>query len=291
MDEPHQTRDQLQATEEIRRLNQDLERRVSERTAQLASANQGLQSEIVRRKRAEEESRRALDQEKELSDLKSRFVSMTSHEFRTPLSMILSSAQLLEQYGQQLAAERTLNHLRRIQANAKQMGDLLDDVLTMAKADAGKLTFTPGPLNIRRFCEELVEELQLTVGTAHTVTFVHRGQCPDVHMDESLLGQILHNLLSNAINYSDPSSPVRFELICSDDRVTFRVSDQGIGIPPEEQGRLFEPFHRASNAGRIPGTGLGLTIVKRAVDLHGGTIAVSSQVGKGATFTVTIPSG
>jgi len=280
-----------QAGEEIRRLNQDLERRVAERTAQLAAANQELQSEIVRRQRAEEESRRALDQEKELSDLKSRFISMTSHEFRTPLSMILSSAQLLEQYGQQLAAERTLNHLRRIQANAKQMGDLLDDVLTVAKADAGKLTFHPRALDIQRFCQELVEEVQLTVGAAHTVTFAHRGQCNDVYADESLLRQIMHNLLSNAIHYSDPGSPVRFELTCSDDRVTFQVSDQGIGIPPEEQGRLFEAFHRASNAGHIPGTGLGLAIVKRAVDLHGGAIAVSSQVGKGTTFTVTIPAG
>jgi signal transduction histidine kinase len=214
---------------------------------------------------------------------------MTSHEFRTPLSTILSSAELLEHYSYKWTEEKKLAHLHRIQSAVNNMIDLLDGVLIIGKAEAGKLEFNPAPLDLVQFCRDLVEEMQLIAGTQHEITFVSQGECANACMDERLLRQILGNVLSNALKYSPPGNPVQFELACQEKEATFRVSDQGIGIPEQDQRQLFEVFHRAGNVGNIPGTGLGLTIVKKSVDLHGGTIAIASQVGVGTTVIITLP--
>lgn len=244
--------------------------------------------DITERKRAEVDIQNALAKEKELGELKSRFVTMTSHEFRTPMATILSSTELLEHYSHRWSEEKKLGHLQRIQSAIKQMTGLLNDVLLVGKAEAGKLEFKPVPLDFVQFCRDLVEEIQLTTSN-HTIAF--QAQATDTHacMDEKILRHILTNLLSNAIKYSPQSSTVHFDIVCNWDTATFQVQDEGIGIPVEDQAQLFNSFHRASNVGNISGTGLGLAIVKKSVDLHGGSIAVQSKLGAGTTFTVTLP--
>ncbi len=248
----------------------------------------GLSEEVTERKQAEEDIRKALAKERELGELKSRFISMASHEFRTPLSAILTSAELVEHHGHKLTEEKKLRHLRQVQASVKSMTQLLDDVLIIGKAEAGKLEFNPVPVDLVQFCYDLVEEVQLSAGAKHAIHFAVRGPCAEAYVDEKLLRQILANLLSNAIKYSPQGSRVGFEVQCENGQAIFKIQDEGIGIPLEEQARLFDTFHRATNVGTIPGTGLGLAIVKRSVDLHGGTIAFTSAVGAGTTFTVAI---
>ena len=247
-------------------------------------------TDITQRKQTEAELRNALEREKELSDLKSRFVTMTSHEFRTPLSTILSSAELLEHYSNKWTEEKKHQHLHRIQIAVKTMTQLLNDVLIFGKAEAGKLEFNPASINLEEFCLNLLEDLQFTAGTQYAISFFSQGSCSELYMDEKLLQHILTNLLSNAVKYSPQGGTINFELFCNPNEVIFRIQDQGLGIPPDEQTNLFNPFERGSNVGQISGTGLGLAIVKNCVDLHGGTILVESEVGVGTTFTVTLPA-
>ncbi len=266
---------------ELAQYTTTLEQRVEERTAELRAVNEQL-------RQAHEEVRRALDKERELGELKSRFISMASHEFRTPLTSILSSAEMLEHYSHKLTEQKRLEHLHRIQASVKNMIGLLEDVLIIGKAEAGKLEFAPAPMDMVEFCRDLVEEMQLSF-SEHTLRFRSQGQCEQAWLDERLLRHILLNLISNACKYSPAGSAVDFDLTCQADRAILRIQDYGIGIPIEDQARLFETFHRARNVGNTPGTGLGMAIVKRSVDLHGGAIQVDSQVGVGTTVTVTLP--
>ena len=263
-----------QAEEALQQANDKLEIRVAERTAELAKANA--------------ETQKALKTEKELSELKSRFVTMASHEFRTPLTTILSSAELLKRYSSKWSEEKKLTHFQRIQVAVKHMTELLNDVLLIGKAEAGKLEFIPTPLDLVKFCCELVEEMQLTTDT-HSIVFRTQGECTTACMDEKLLRHIFSNLLSNAIKYSPQGGTVNFDLVWEQGTAIFQIRDEGIGIPAAEQEQLFISFHRASNIGTISGTGLGLAIVKKSVDLHGGKITFDSKVKAGATFTVIIP--
>jgi len=248
----------------------------------------GIARDITERKRVEQDIINALAKEKELNELKSRFVAMTSHEFRTPLATILSSAELLEHYSRKWSEEKKLNHIQRIQSSVKHMTELLNDVLLIGKADAGKLEFKPVEIDLAQFCFQLVEEIQITTDT-HTVVFHTQADSIPACMDEKILRHIFSNLLSNAIKYSPPGSHVYFELTCQEQTATFQIKDEGIGIPIEDQEKLFTSFHRASNVGTISGTGLGLAIVKKSVDVHGGSIAVASELNIGTTFTVTLP--
>ena len=244
--------------------------------------------DITERKRAEKDIRNALEKEKELGELKSRFVTMTSHEFRTPLTTILSSAELLEDYGNTWTEDKKLQHLGRIQTSVKHMSQLLNDVLLIGKAEVGKLEFNPIELSVAQFCRDLIDEMLLGT-TSHTITFHHLGDGTNAYLDEKLLRHILSNLLSNAIKYSPVGGTVYFDLVCEQGEATFHIQDEGIGIPKADQAQLFNSFHRASNVGTIPGTGLGLAIVKNAVDFHGGKITVESEVGVGTKFVVSLP--
>ncbi|NJK27571.1 MAG: HAMP domain-containing histidine kinase [Coleofasciculaceae cyanobacterium SM2_3_26] len=170
------------------------------------------------------------------------------------------------------------------------MTQMLDDVLTLGRAESGRLGFNPTPSNIIQFCQSLVEELKLGQGREHIITFTHAEVSQEVRFDEKLLRHILSNLLSNAVKYSPKGSTITFHVTCEADKIIFRIQDAGIGIPLEDQKTLFDSFQRGKNVGNIPGTGLGLAIVKRSVDLHGGRIALHSEVGMGTEFTVMIPT-
>lgn len=236
------------------------------------------------------ELRKTLEKERELSEFQSRIITTLSHEYRTPLTTIQSSAELLENYSYKWTEEKKLTHLHRIQTSTKHMTNLVSDALLIGKAEANKLEFNPLPLDVEQFCRELVEEMDPDGMSLTTITFSSQGDSNDAYLDEKLLRQILTNLLSNAIKYSPQGGIVQFDLECRDGVVRFSIQDEGIGIPAADQKRLFESFHRASNVGTLPGTGLGLSIVKKCVDLHGGQIAVESAVNVGTTFTVTLPS-
>lgn len=246
----------------------------------------GIARDITHRKQIEREMRRALTKEKELGELKNRFISMASHEFRTPLTTILASAESLEHYRHRWDDSKILIYLHRIQKTVKHMNGLLDDVLTVGKANADKLSCTLAPLQLLDFCNELVSEHQLDESKQKRINFTYIGANKPVLADEKLLRHILSNLLSNALKYSPPSTQPKFTVNVTDSRVELSVSDQGIGIPEHDLKRLFEPFHRAANVGTIPGTGLGLAIVKKSVDAHGGSIEVESIEGNGTTFTI-----
>ncbi len=234
--------------------------------------------DITKRKQAEADMRITLPKEKELKQLKSRFVTMTSHEFRTPLTTILSSAKLIEKYGFKWTEEKKLQHLLRIQSSVKHMTQLLNDVLLIGQAEVGRLDFSPHPIDLTQFCRDLIDEMQISFQN-HKIAWNSENSCTNACLDEKLLRQILSNLLTNAIDYSPQGGIVHFELICSPKIAIFRLQDSGIGIPFPEQANLFDSFYHASNVGTISGKGLGLAIVKNSVDLHGGEIAVESEVG------------
>ena len=253
----------------------------------------GIAEDITERQRVQAELLNALAQEKELSDLKSRFITVTSHEFRTPLTTIHSSAELLEHYRHKWSDEKQLMHLYRIQTSVKYMTKLLNDVLILGKADAGKLSLTPEPIDLEVFCTTLSKDLQLNQPKPSVININYAWEqtlyLQDIYLDKQLLQQILENVLSNAIKYSSPDQAIDINLNGNREQITLEIRDRGIGIPPDDQDRLFEAFHRGTNVGTIPGTGLGLAIVKKCVDIHQGDIYINSIIGVGTTVTVTLP--
>lgn len=242
-----------------------------------------------RRREFAEMQRRIMAHAKGLSEMKLQFFSMISHEFRTPLSLILGSAQLLEQTLRPQLEPTKLKHLHRIQSSVKMMTQLLTDVLTIARADAGELECDPVLVEMQTFCLNLIEDFQAVAEGKRTIRFAQRGSATHAKIDERLVYSILSNLLSNALKYSPAESTVYFTLICEPGAVSFEVKDKGIGISLADQELLYEPFKRGTNAATISGTGLGLALVKKCLDLHQGEIAIESEVGVGTTVTVTIP--
>ncbi len=232
---------------------------------------------------------RTLTQEKELNELKLRLFSMISHEFRTPLSVILLSSQLLREILQESVDENKLKNLYRIQSSAKLMNQLITDLLTFTRAEAGKLDFNPQLINLESFCLNLLEDFQLLDTKQTAIHFIKYGRCYRASMDEKLLYSILSNLLLNAIKYSSPGGNIYLLLKCEVETTIFQVKDEGIGIPQHEQQKIYEPFYRGQNVENIVGSGLGLSVVKKCVELHQGEIFVESEVGVGTIFTVKIP--
>jgi signal transduction histidine kinase len=228
------------------------------------------------------------EKERQLGELKTRFVSMTSHEFRTPLSVIVSSTELLENYGDRWDSERRHDHLERIRSAAGSMWRMLDDILIIGRAEAGVLRASPAQMHLDEFCRNLIQSLEHSSARSHSIRYSFSGD-PRVTLDERLLSEVVGNLLSNALKYSPPGSQVHFDVIASDEQCRFSVKDQGIGIPEADIPRLFESFFRAGNADQIKGSGLGLAVVKKALDVQNGLIEVESELGRGSRFVVRVP--
>jgi len=249
----------------------------------------GIARDITERKQIEHNIRKALTKERELSELKTRFISMASHEFRTPLTTIMASAESLEHYRHKWSEDKILAYLKRIQKTTQHMNGLLNDVLTVGKANAGRMECHLVPMALADFCHDLVTELNLGASPPDRLRFTYQGPETNIMADEKLLRQILGNLLSNALKYSPAPTRPCLDVAVEADQMRFVVQDHGIGIPANDLKRLFEPFHRASNVGNIAGTGLGLAIVKKSVEAHGGDIQVESEANVGTTFTITLP--
>lgn len=247
-------------------------------------------ADITKRKEAEAEVLQALEREKELSELKSRFVSMTSHEFRTPLAGIMSSIELLSDYGERLDAGERAELADVIKSSVRRMTQMLDQVLLIGRSDAGRLEFRPQPLELKSLVTQVIEEVRSLERQQAVIEVDWRVKGERRLLDERLIRHILSNLLTNAVKYSPQGKPVQLGIGSSPQQVVFTVTDRGIGIPPEDRPLLFQSFHRGRNVGGISGTGLGLAIVKKAVELHGGTIQVESNLGKGSRFRVFIPA-
>jgi signal transduction histidine kinase len=231
----------------------------------------------------------ALAQEKELGELKSRFVSMASHEFRTPLTAILATTETLTFYREKMNAAQIDSRLDKIRQQVVHMKNIMEDVLQLARIQAGRVEFSPTQGELAQLCQEIIEEYESQAPNRGRI--VYTCQTPGVltDFDTRLMRQVISNLISNALKYSPPEQTVQVDLLQNDAQVVLQVTDRGIGIPAADLPRLFEPFHRAANVGVISGTGLGLSITKQAVDLHSGTITVTSQVDVGTTFTVSLP--
>lgn len=268
-------------TTDIRRLNASLENKVEERTLILREALQELE-------RSQLELNEALNKEKELNDIKSRFVSMASHEFRTPLSTILSSTALVAKYPLTEDQDKREKHLRRIKDSVKHLNDLLGDFLSLGKLEEGKILAESGRFNAREFIQEVCDEMKPMLKQGQEIQHAYRGDAMFV-TDKRLLKNILINLLSNAIKFSGEDKTILVDVTNAGEELTIDVCDQGIGIPEEDLQHLFSTFFRGKNAINIEGTGLGLNIVRRYADLMHGTISVSSKLQKGSTFHLSLP--
>ncbi len=221
------------------------------------------------------------------SERKTQFFSMISHEFRTPLSTILISAQVLEN-SQECSQAKKLKNLQRIQSAAKNMTQLITDILTLTRAEAG-LDFQPQLLDIEKLCDSLIEDIEFSSGAKQNIFFISECQTKFANVDEKMMRSIINNLVYNAIKYSPDNSEIYFTLSCKMGQVILEIQDQGIGIDLEEQKYIYEAFYRSQKVSELPGTGLGLAVVKKCVELHSGSIILASQVGVGSTFTVKIP--
>lgn len=246
-------------------------------------------SDITTRKQAEEALQQALTTEKGLSELKSRFVSMASHEFRTPLSTIFSLTETLLTYRHKLTDEQVTQRLLKIQDQIGYLNTLMEDVLQLARAQSRRAEFNPAPLDLDALCRNIIEELQSQPTVAARLLYCCETTPPMTALDKRLIRQLLNNLVSNALKYSNPNQVVVVKLGHHGRTIRLQVCDQGIGIPEADLKHLFEPFHRAANAHAIAGTGLGLVIAKEAVELHRGSITVDSKLNVGTTFTVELP--
>ena len=245
--------------------------------------------DITEQRRITEQLRNALAEERELNVLKSNFISMVSHEIRTPLALILSSSEILSRYRDRLPPEKQQRHLATIEEAVHRMASLVEDVLMFSRAESGRLEFKPAPLELNCFCTQLTDELASAMNRRCPIHLALPANPAQVRVDEALLRHILTNLLSNAVKYSAPGEAVLLEVRHEDSQVLLRVQDHGIGIPEADVKRIFTPFYRSPNAAHIPGTGLGLVIVKRCVERHGGQIQIESREGAGTTVTARLP--
>ncbi|GAA0550593.1 sensor histidine kinase [Chitinophaga japonensis] len=269
------------AEEKIEKLNNELEQMVEERTLQLRKAMEMLEA-------SKEDLTVALGREKELSELKSRFVSMASHEFRTPLSTILSSAFLVKQYDAEEDQAKRSKHIQRIVSSVNLLTDILNDFLSVGKIEEGKIQVRPVNFQVEELVHNVIQEMQGISKDQQIIDYQHSGQ-PEVVLDPSLLRHIVMNLLGNAIKFTAADGTINVRTHRDEEQFRLMVADNGIGMSEEDQQHLFERFYRGANVSNIQGTGLGLHIVSKYSELMNGSISCESELGVGTTFTVTFP--
>lgn len=245
--------------------------------------------DITHHKNYEQMLEKALENEKELGELKSRFVSMASHEFRTPLATILALTETLSAYRHKLPDEQIDERLNKIQGQVSHLKDIIEDVLQLARIQARRVEVNPVRFDLDDLCRSVIDEFVSHPDFKQKINYHCDEKLHYVNLDKKLLRQVISNLMSNAVKYSPEGKSITINLTYDNDVITLRISDEGIGIPEADLKHLFEPFHRATNVGTISGTGLGLVIVKESIELHGGTILVESHVGQGTTFVARIP--
>lgn len=268
--------------EEMKKLNASLEAKVNSRTIELQNTLNELEI-------SKEELTISLEKEKEVNDLKSRFVSMASHEFRTPLSTILSSISLLSKYINTEDQPKRDKHIDRIKSSVKSLTDILNEFLSLGRIEEGKVDVRADSFDLTEFMSSIINEMNVLLKPNQTIQYTHVGS-PDTYSDSNLLKHVVVNLLSNAIKFSPEQSVIHIETKIDTLQTTIQITDQGIGIPKSDQVHLFERFFRASNVTNIQGTGLGLHIVGRYVELLNGTIKYNSEFEKGSSFTIQFPS-
>jgi PAS domain S-box-containing protein len=267
----------------------ELENKVQLRTEALHNMVAELEKEVQERKKAEEETKKALEKERELNELKSKFVSLASHEFRTPLSTIMSSVSLIGQYKEKGELDKVDKHIYRIKSSVGHLTNILNDFLSLGKLEEGKVEYKPEDIDLTDFLKEIGEELKASLKAGqHIVTECSLGDTT-IFTDGHILRNVLFNLLSNASKYSADHKNIYLRCQSDPDEISFSVTDVGIGIPEHDRKHIFERFFRATNASNIQGTGLGLNIVKRYAELLGGRVSFTSEYGKGSTFTIVIP--
>ncbi len=280
---------QKKAEARILEVNTQLEQRVTERTEELSDAVNKLLHANRELEQKELELIQALNTERELNELKSRFVSIASHEFRTPLSTISSSASLIARYTDTASQEKRNKHIQRIKKSVNHLTDILNDFLSLSKLEEGKVESQEVDFDLKELCEEIIEHMKTILRKGQTITFINHISSSRISSDEKMLRNVMTNLLSNASKYSSEGQEIIFEIVNDDAMLSFSVADKGIGIPEKEQQHLFTRFFRADNVSNIQGTGLGLSIVRRYLDLMGGKIEFESKEGTGSIFKVHIP--
>ncbi len=270
-----------QVTSQIRKLNSELEHKVDERTHILKEALEKLEE-------SQSELKEALDKERQLNEIKSRFVSMASHEFRTPLSAVLSSASLISKYKKEEEQDKRDRHINRIKESVKHLNDILEDFLSLGRLNEGRIEAAPSGFNIKETIGETIADMKLFLKRDQYFTNEFEGN-ENIYADKKLLKNILINLLSNAIKFSNEGAEIKLITKVTEDETKISIIDKGIGIPQEDQQHLFSSFFRGANANNIQGTGLGLHIVKRYTDLLGGKVALHSEQGKGTQVDIEFP--
>jgi signal transduction histidine kinase len=274
----------------LKDTNEILELRVQERTLDLQVLVHKLKEQVAEREQAESEVRKMLKKEKDLNELKTRFVSLVSHEFRTPLTIIRTSAQLVDKFSEKLSKTEKRDYLDRIMKTVDYMEDLIENVVFIGKTNSEKFKLKPTKIKIKDYCEQLINDIMLSLDKKRVIELIPEGTNNLLFTDGKILRQILTNLISNAIKYSDEKYPIYLTLLCDEDKSYFSVKDKGIGIPENDQKYIFDLFYRGTNVGNIPGNGLGMSVIIASLKMLKGKIEFSSKMGEGTTFKVSIPN-
>jgi signal transduction histidine kinase len=256
----------------------------------------GMGVEVTQLKQAERDLRDKermeieLRKERELGEIKRRFMITAAHEFRTPLAIILASSEMVEMYTDRISPERRAESFATVRSQVMSLGEMLDDMRMILDIEGGGVTFDPAPQDMTRLCRIYVDEIQSSLGSRHRLVFDCADDCPAVPLDSALFERVVKSLLSNAIKFSPQGGEVHVSVKYRENAAILTISDDGIGIPAVDHPRIFEPYHRSANALNIPGIGLGLAIVRNFVALHDGQVTFTSEEGKGATFVVSLPA-